>query len=117
MEFENMFRVVGVLDDERIALYDGAHPLAAFLLVLRLHGGDGWHKDPVHMHFREAADMAVDKLCREAPCQRPPRRDLPRESLWLLGADTRTVKPKERKNVDQKGMVSPEGEVPAGFRS
>ena len=63
---ENMFRVVGVLDDERIALYDGAHPLAGLLLIFRLHGGDGWHKDPVHMHFREAADMAVDKLCREA---------------------------------------------------
>ena len=63
---ENMFRVVGVLDDKRIALYDGAHPLAGLLLIFRLHGGDGRHEDPVHMHLRETADMSMDKLCREA---------------------------------------------------
>ena len=63
---EYMLRIVGVLDDERISLYDRAHPFTRRFLVFRLDGGDGRHEDPVHMHVRETADMSVDELRREA---------------------------------------------------
>ena len=63
---EYMLRIVGVFDDERISLYDRAHPFTRLFLVFRLDGGDGRHEDPVHMHLRETADMSVDELRREA---------------------------------------------------
>ena len=50
--------------------------------------------------------MSVDELRREADRIGGNRGKSRLVELWLLGADTRTVKPRERKNVDQNGMVS-----------
>ncbi len=58
------------------------------------------------MHVRETAGYVRDEL-READRiggNRGKSRLI--ELVAAAGADTRTVKPRERKNVDQNGMVS-----------
>ena len=102
---EYMLRIVGVFDDEQLSLYDRTHPFTRLFLVFRLDGGDGRHEDPVHMHVRETADMSVDELRREAD-RIGGNRGKSRLIELVAARGTRTVKPRERKNVDQNGMVS-----------
>ena len=61
-----LFRVVGVADDQGVALHHGAHGLAGLFRVLRGHGGDHRHEDAVHALFGQVAQMAVDQLGGEA---------------------------------------------------
>ena len=61
-----LLRIVRVADNERIALYYGAHRLAGRLHIFRRNRRDGGHENAVHALLSQVAQMPVHELCRKA---------------------------------------------------
>ena len=62
---EEPLRIVGIPDNDGIALNHGAHGFTCLLCVLRFDGRNAGHEDSVRLHGGQGPEMSVNQLCGE----------------------------------------------------